>query len=773
MSDKLELRVFLASPAGLSIERDLVEEVASTLNASISEHLDANISVRRYEQLTAQTGRPQDKINDWVDSCDVLIAIVHRRWGSPAGSDYETGFQEEFERAFGRHRNTGSPLIALYFKDVDASSLKDPGPQLSKVIDFRRDIEKNHRALYQTFESPDQFRSLVFHLLVEQLHTRRKQIDNSRGHIPSRSSAQVEDEVGVDTTASSAPLVSMLRAFASLASGDTSGVEADPDRLLLFALSASRDKELIPVHLANRLASGSEIEDLREIEWRSWIRSYLADIGRSADPSGRVFPLGEIARRPAVGEDIADYAAKVISHDDRNLRLGAARMCLALGRRSDLLWSRKKSDRSAVIANWSGLALDDVGLTVEVWFGLSRGTDRYLLRELRQGDSVAASRTASAILSATTSGGATDEILQLSRDLIVSPWLRTYLGADVDERATSQALGAIATNRYASYEAREAAFKRLACRNDLPQSLVEELIDDTEESTASTPQALAGLELEALRRVPDSVMSAAIDAVVSKRKQAVLFIPDQWRLARIPLAGDIRSRFERLLRHAAVPKEALEFAVNAGNVEYLSSARAWLNDTGQVCTEYADQLRSSGTSEPVISVLVESIQFCAARYMSTLDSGVLHELDFVTISQLCTSVTLGRSAWNRLVEDLSPRPESLIPTLGPYDSDRRRYLASRASTRELKKLLVHDSDVVVDAVLQELYRRGVSPARAVLMRLLRSNTDETRIIAARLLHQESNASQLISARESYASKRYFYNVVSYLDTRMIGVPDVG
>jgi hypothetical protein len=80
---------------------------------------------------------------------------------------------------------------------------------------------------------------------------------------------------------------------------------------------------------------------------------------------------------------------------------------------------------------------------------------------------------------------------------------------------------------------------------------------------------------------------------------------------------------------------------------------------------------------------------------------------------------------------------------------------------------------VVDAVLQELYRRGVSPARAVLMRLLRSNTDETRIIAARLLHQESNASQLISARESYASKRYFYNVVSYLDTRMIGVPDVG
>lgn len=771
MPDKLDLRVFLASPAGLSVERDLVEEVASTLNASISDHLDANISVRRYEQLTAQPGRPQDKINEWVDGCDVVIAIVHRRWGSPAGSEYETGFQEEFERAFDRYRKTGSPLVALYFKEVDAPSLQDPGPQLARVVEFRRDIEKNHRALYQTFTSPEQFKSLILHLLVEQLHARRKQIDSSRGHIPSRSSAQVEDEVSADTKASSAPLVSMLNTFASLASGGAPGVDSDPDRLLLFALSASRDKELIPVHLANRIASGSEIEDLREIEWQSWIRSYLADVGRSSDPSGRVFPLGEIARRPAAGEEIADHAAKLLADDDKNVRVGAARVCLALGKRSDLLWSRKKSDRNAVVVRWSRLALDDVRLSVDVWCGLAKESDGYLLRELRAGDSDVTSRMSTAILAALTPGGTTDELLKLDRDLIVSQYLRARLGGNVAERATSEALGTIATDRYASYDAREAALEQLATRDDLPQSLVEVLVDDTEESSTSTPPALAELELTGLRSVPDPVMSAAIDAVVAKRKRSILFIADHWRLARVSLSGTVRPSFERLLRHAAVPEEALQFAANAGNPQFLSSARDWLTYKGQVATHYADQFRSSGTSERVISVLIESIQFCAAQYVLTLGRTVVEESVYEDVRQLAVSATLGKGAWNRLVEEMSPNPESLIAGVGPYESDRRRYLVARTPTRELKSLLSHESGAVVDAALLELNRRGASPAKAALTRLLRSATDETRLVAARLLYAQSDATQLISAREKYVSKRYFYNVVAYLDTRMIGVPD--
>jgi hypothetical protein len=771
VTDKLDLRVFLASPAGLSVERDLVEEVASTLNASISDHLDANISVRRYEQLTAQPGRPQDKINEWVDSCDIVVAIVHRRWGSPAGSEYETGFQEEFERAFERYRKTGSPLVALYFKEVDAPSLQDPGPQLARVIEFRRDIEKSHRALYQTFASPEQFRSLVLHLLVEQLHTRRKQIDSSRGHVPSRSSAQVENEVGADTKASSAPLVSMLNTFASLASGGSPGVDSDPDRLLLFALSASRDKELIPVHLANRIASGSGIEDLREIEWRSWIRSYLADVGRASDPSARVFPLGEIARRPAARQEIADHAAKLLADDNNNVRVGAGRVCLALGKRSDLLWSRKKSDRSAVVKHWSRLALDNLGLAIEVWCGLAKESDRYLLRELRAGDSDVASRMASALVAAFAPGGTTDELLQLDRDLIVSQHLRMRLGSDVAERATSEALGTIATNRYASHEVREAAFQQLATRNDLPQSLVEVLIDDTEESSTSTPPGLAELELTALHRVPDPVMSAAIDAVLAKRKRSVLFIADHWRLARISLSGTVRPSFERLLRHAAVPEEALQFAANAGNPQFLSSAREWLTRNGQVVTRYTDQFRSSGTSERVIAVLIESIQFCAAQYVMTLEKNVVEESVYDDIRQLALSASLGKSVWNGLVEEMSPNPESLIAGVGPYESDRRRYLVARTSTRELKKLLSHESSAVIDAALLELHRRGATPAKTVLTQLLRSATDETRLVAARLLYAKSDATQLMSAREKYVSKRYFYNVVAYLDARMIGVPD--
>ncbi|MFB7891220.1 DUF4062 domain-containing protein [Microbacterium sp. NPDC056044] len=773
MPDKLELRVFLASPAGLSIERDLVEDVASTLNASISDHLDANISVRRYEQLTAQPGRPQDKINEWVDSCDVLIAIVHRRWGSPAGSEYETGFQEEFERAFDRYRRTGSPFVALYFKAVDAPSLQDPGPQLARVMDFRGEIEKNHRVLYQTFDSPEQFKSLILHLLVEQLHTRRKAIDTSRGHTPGRSSAQVEIEVGQDTTAPSAPLVSTLKAFASLASGDDPAVDADADRLLLFALSASRDNEHIPVHLANRLASGPEIEDLRTIEWRSWIRSYLADVGRSADHAGRVFPLGEIARRPAAAEQIASRAAELHADDDRDVRVGAARVSLALNTRSDLLWSRKLDDRSGVIARWSRLALDDVRLAVDLWCGQSKTSDGYLLRALSKGDSDIAARVAASILAAAAPDGTTDELLLLNRDLIVSQHLRAYLDADVADKASSETLGTMATNRYASDVVREVAFQELATRRDLPQSLVEVLIDDTEESSTSTPPALAELELAVLRNVADPLLAAAIDAVVAKRKRSVLYIPGRWRLARVTLSDSVRPAFERLLRLAAVPEEAIPFAAHAGNAKYLSDAMTWLADDSAVLSHYADQLRSSGTAERVISVLIESIQFNAAQYLLTLGASVVDQTVQDAVQQLAASATIGRDAWARLVDEMCPSPETRILAVGPYESDRRKYLVSRTRTRELKKLLVQESESVVDAAIVELRRREATPARAVLLRLLRSGTDSTRLTAARLLYENADASQLIAAREKYVSDRYFYNVVAFLDARLIGLSDNG
>src|SRR5215208_2347008 len=127
---------FIASPCDVADEREAAKEVIEDLNKSLRKN-HWQIDIVGCEDTAPGVGRPQELINKDVDVCDIFIGILWRRWGSQTG-EYSSGFEEEFERAIRRAKETGSPQVWLAFKQIDPEFLKDTGEQLQKVMAFRQ-----------------------------------------------------------------------------------------------------------------------------------------------------------------------------------------------------------------------------------------------------------------------------------------------------------------------------------------------------------------------------------------------------------------------------------------------------------------------------------------------------------------------------------------------------------------------------------------------------------------------------------------------------------
>lgn len=107
------LPVFLSTPGDLQGLRKASIHVVDSLNDVFGPSLGWYIDLRRWEDKLPQYGRPQDIINPEIDSCELLIAALYKEWGSSTGK-YSSGFEEEFERARKRKRETGTPEIRVF-----------------------------------------------------------------------------------------------------------------------------------------------------------------------------------------------------------------------------------------------------------------------------------------------------------------------------------------------------------------------------------------------------------------------------------------------------------------------------------------------------------------------------------------------------------------------------------------------------------------------------------------------------------------------------------
>ncbi len=161
------LRVFLASPTDVSAERAVADEVVSSVNRKIGRQIGWEIDLYKWEDKTPGFGRPQDIINnEMLDNCGLFIGLLWKRWGQPTGK-HSSGFEEEFERARTRRKAQGEPELWLFFKMIDSDSLKDPGPQLTKVMEFRTSQTAIGEVLFQEVQDIEKWKTSLFEGLSE------------------------------------------------------------------------------------------------------------------------------------------------------------------------------------------------------------------------------------------------------------------------------------------------------------------------------------------------------------------------------------------------------------------------------------------------------------------------------------------------------------------------------------------------------------------------------------------------------------------------------
>lgn len=162
-----QIRVFIASPSDLAIERQVFKGLVDELNATRPCGA-VQFEVLAWEQtLAVLAERSQGIINGEIDRCDVFVLAMYGRWGQPAPDalPYSSYTEEEFYRALDRWTRTRRPTILVFFKHVPPREMADPGPQLQRVLAFRKQLEDARQVLYRGFTDEAEFKKeLATHL---------------------------------------------------------------------------------------------------------------------------------------------------------------------------------------------------------------------------------------------------------------------------------------------------------------------------------------------------------------------------------------------------------------------------------------------------------------------------------------------------------------------------------------------------------------------------------------------------------------------------------
>jgi tetratricopeptide (TPR) repeat protein len=166
-------RVFIATPGNLQPERRAFRDVLQEYVESDGIHRGIMLIPVGWEDTLAGVGRPQEKINEDLRSCDYCLVVLWDRWGTPptnsSQAKFTSGTEEEFEVARECLSSPEFPMrnIIVLFKAVDDSKLSDPGEQLKAVLKFKKHLETSKEHFYTTFDDTAAFQKTLRKLLAQ------------------------------------------------------------------------------------------------------------------------------------------------------------------------------------------------------------------------------------------------------------------------------------------------------------------------------------------------------------------------------------------------------------------------------------------------------------------------------------------------------------------------------------------------------------------------------------------------------------------------------
>jgi hypothetical protein len=157
------ITAFVASPGDVLEERTLLQEIVDELNLTWSKQFGVRLELLRWETHTfpGVGAYPQEVINRQIgDDYDIFIGIMWKRFGT-ATPEYESGTEEEFQRAYERYKaNPEAVDIMYYFKDAPVNPSQLDLGQLQRVLEFKKKLG-NEGTYHWSFNSRDQFQQFL------------------------------------------------------------------------------------------------------------------------------------------------------------------------------------------------------------------------------------------------------------------------------------------------------------------------------------------------------------------------------------------------------------------------------------------------------------------------------------------------------------------------------------------------------------------------------------------------------------------------------------
>ena len=163
-----QIRAFMASSNDMLKYREAAEDIIGEINRSLGEHFDFSVHLFRWEKhVIPEMGRPQEVIFNQsdFDTIDIFVGIIGNRFGTPTGGftdkqrEYESGTEEEYERAYHNFRKTGSPHIMIFHNEMSLKPGSFDVDQYIKVQNFLHQFDANNETpgLFRNFKSLPSF----------------------------------------------------------------------------------------------------------------------------------------------------------------------------------------------------------------------------------------------------------------------------------------------------------------------------------------------------------------------------------------------------------------------------------------------------------------------------------------------------------------------------------------------------------------------------------------------------------------------------------------
>jgi hypothetical protein len=543
--DAREIVVFLASPSDVLEERAAVRRAAQVVNDTVARKFGLRLHVEGWEQVQPALGRPQGLINPLVDECDVFVGLLDKRWGTPTGT-HTSGFHEEFERILARQDEQPPPAAGLFFRDLAPDETRDAGPELLKVLAFQERIRDDHAALYRLYHDTSDLEIKAQGFLADLVSTAAAEtIEPPQGTGPAAEPDSPPppddgDDAG-PVEGGRAQLADALAGWADLAAGRKPAQAPDRDRLLAWALAVSADRDLLPVHAANRLYTRRAALDLVVGERQLWLRTLCSDMNRAgAHGTGRVIP-GLYHFQDVAARD--DDLATVAMTDTEECSRGALILLRALNARPDRLWNIRGGDEHGPADRWAVLLTAAATRTAaaDYLLAVAGADDGPLLAEI--GTVVAdgsAGATARAVLAAASGdpGPAVDHLL-------AHPFSPPAWAVEATTQAVpglpADRLAEVVEGRHRQADIRTAAFDRLVAHPDVTPAMLsgafaamlgssdtrDHLLDTVQQNGTATFRA-------ALRKAWEGLPQAERTSGASDRMAAATATPDELKAEAVP-----------------------------------------------------------------------------------------------------------------------------------------------------------------------------------------------------------------------------------------------